>query len=274
MSRTTKEASVLLKTFANMTEYHRYLQNGVVQDGFKEYQASQEGSEDFTGTKDYAEADKLYLQGDSETAKKIDKQEGITAMIKKYAAQKPMMKKFVSVAGFMPHVPNFIAGVPVNMIAAKRTKVKERVTDVVLNMMIDCGVTVDEIVRTMVELFKAIMMIESNGTRVNVFSAELSKCRSGKQYAGMCVKIKNATQPIDIVKMVYPLVNPSMLRRHNFRFLEVTEGVDPQFNHGYGMVLDECTNVLKKQLKDKHVIDFYKIRNRKSDEIVKIIYNN
>ena len=263
---------VIFKQFPNMTELHKYLENGEVQDGFKSYQASQKEG-DWSGTKDYKTADDLFMKGDKENAAKMDKMSGgIRELIRKYAAQKPTMKKFVSVAGFMPHVPNYLAGVPVSMIAAKRTKIPEKVTDIVVNMQIDCGVSCEEIIITMVELFKAIMMIESTGTRVNLYSGELVHNVSAQQFVGLMVKIKSSSQPIDIVKMVYPLVHPSMLRRHNFRYMEVTKGVSPEFNDGYGRCGEENTERLRKIMKDAHVTDFYECRHKKAEEIVKQIF--
>lgn len=267
---------VVFKSFANMTEFHRYLENGVVQDGFKSSPASQETDDErWYGTKSYSVADELYMKGDKENAKKIDQLSGgIRELIRKYAAQKPMMKKYVSVAGFMPHVPNYIAGVPTSMIAARRTKVPERVTDILINMQIDCSVSCEEIIKTMVELFKAIMMIESNGTRINLYSGEMVHNDAAKQFVGLMVKIKDSRQPIDIVKMVYPLVHPSMLRRHDFRFMEVTKGVDPSFHCGYGRVGEDNTKKLREIAKNAHVTDFYEIRRKNADEIVKVIFQN
>lgn len=265
---------VLFKRFANMTEYHTYLENGVVQPAFKGYQASKEGSKNFTGTKDYESADKLYMYGDEDNAKKVNETANIKMLIKKYAATKPMTKKFVNVAGAMPHVPNFIAGIPTNMVMLRRVKVKERVMDVFFNMAIPCFVSTETIIKTTVELFKAIMSIESNGTRVNLYVGEAVRNHANSQVVGMAIKIKNATQPIDIVKMVYPLVNPSMLRRHHFRFMEVTEGVKDDFRDGYGRVSDKAHEYAKKEMRGVHCVSFEGIKNMECESIVREILDN
>lgn len=265
---------ILFKKFANMTEYHTYLEEGVVQPAFEHYQASQSGSQKFTGTADYTDADKLYMFGDKKNAKKINEKENIKMMIKKYAATKPTTKKFVCVAGAVPHVPNFIAGVPTNMVMLKRVKVKERVMDVFFNMAIPCYVETETIIKTTVELFKAIMTIESNGTRVNLYVGECVRNSRNTQVVGMAIKIKHSTQPIDIEKMVYPLVNPSMLRRHHFRFMEVTEGVEPDFNDGYGRVSDKAHEYAKKEMRGVHCVSFEGIKNMNCESIVREILDN
>lgn len=266
---------VLFKKFANMSEYHSYLESGKVQPAFKSRQASKSGGKRFTGTESYEEADKLYLWGDEETAKKLDGSYSIKTMIRKYAATKPTTKKFVSVCGAVPHVPNYIAGIPTNMIAIRRVKVKERVTDVFFNMCISCDVSTEEIIETTIELFKAIMTIESSGTRVNLYAGEAVINKSHTQVAGMAIKIKNATQPIDIVKMVYPLVNPSMLRRHHFRWLEVTKGIEKDFHNGYGRVRDNLTMpYVKKEMRNCHCVCFNEIRKMTCDSIVRTILDN
>lgn len=265
---------VLFQKFANMSEYHRYLESGKVQPAFKK-ESSKNGSRSFTGTVSYGAADKLYLWGDEETAKRLDGNYSIKTMIRKYAATKPTTKKFVSVCGAVPHVPNYIAGIPTNMIAIKRVKVKERVMDVFFNMCIDCTVSTEEIIATTIELFKAIMSIESNGTRVNLYVGEAVINKSYDQVVGMAIKIKNATQPIDIVKMVYPLVNPSMLRRHHFRWMEITAGIRENFSDGYGRVNDKKTMpYVRKEMRNCHCVCFNEIRNMTCDSIVRTIIDN
>ena len=119
------------------------------------------------------------------------------------------------------------------------------------------------------------MSIESNGTRVNLYVGEAVINKSYDQVAGMAIKIKNATQPIDIVKMVYPLVNPSMLRRHHFRWMEITAGIAQNFSDGYGCVNDKKTMpYVKKEMRNCHCVCFNEIRNMTCDSIVRTIIDN
>ena len=58
----------------------------------------------------------------------------------------------------------------------------------------------------------------------------------GKRYC-IKVRIKSANERLNINKLSFPLVHPSMLRRLFFRFVEVHPGVPRSFVRGYGMPL-------------------------------------
>ena len=48
------------------------------------------------------------------------------------------------------------------------------------------------------------------------------------------VRIKSANEKMNISKLAFPLVHPSMLRRLFFRFIEVYPNVTKPFTSGYG----------------------------------------
>ena len=51
------------------------------------------------------------------------------------------------------------------------------------------------------------------------------------------MRIKSANERLNINKLSFPLVHPSMLRRLFFRFVEVHPGVPRSFIRGYGTPL-------------------------------------
>ena len=72
----------------------------------------------------------------------------------------------------------------------------------------------------------------------NLYVASISCMTSGGAAQGFILKIKDSGQYIDLLKTAYPLINPSFLRRHDFRFLEITPGVPYNSNYGY-VIMDE-----------------------------------
>jgi hypothetical protein len=58
--------------------------------------------------------------------------------------------------------------------------------------------------------------------------------------------VKNATEKLNLSKLAFPLVHPSMLRRLYLRWLEVFPGVPKSFVGGYGhpMSIDEMKDVV------------------------------
>lgn len=262
------------KLFNSLTVFHTYLENGKVQPFFEYSQNSQgENRVRFTGTHDYHEADKLFLYGDRELAKQIEDAGVVTTRIR-LTQQKPKRQVYSSVVGFAPHVPNYIAGRPNSMINARKVDVKTPIISVVYNCSVSGGTNKKYIISAAANLFSAVMMIEAKGIRVNLYHAVVS--RKNDQTIAAVIKVKDSGQPIDVFKMCYPMVHPSMLRRHYFRFVEVTEGINSDFVYSYGHPVNDRDNVRKAidrtNLKDYKSLSFEEIRDMNSaDEVVKFI---
>lgn len=221
----------IIKKFDNIHQYQTYLDNGTLNDGVTR-ESSKTGSYHFTHTDDYDHANHLMKTGDREIAEQIE-ETGIYTTNKRVFATRPRAKMVQSVGGFMPNVPAYLAGAKKQMWQMKKKPVKQRVITVFYNCS-TCGSTsADEIVKTSAQLLSAIMQIEGTGTKVNLYYANLAK--SDGQCVGPVIKIKDSGQYMDVLKMCYPLVHPSMMRRHFFRFEEVTDGVSRRLpNGGYG----------------------------------------
>ena len=61
------------------------------------------------------------------------------------------------------------------------------------------------------------------------------------------VRIKSANEKLNVSKLAFPLVHPSMLRRLFFRFIEVYPNVTKSFVSGYGSpaTSNEMRNIFK-----------------------------
>ena len=69
------------------------------------------------------------------------------------------------------------------------------------------------------------------------------------------VKIKDASQKMNVKQIAFPLVHPSMLRRMILRVIEIADEYDDRFVYGYGILFDirDYKNIVK-NLKDSYFI--------------------
>lgn len=227
----------IVKKFESIAEMHTYLERGKVQKAFVNKENSLTNSKSFTGTTDYDEAEGLLLYGDEDSAKKVNAAgvEKVRKNIQKYINKRSI---YTSPVGFAAHVPNYLAGTPNSMIAQRITRQPKKVITVVYSDTAHSGVTAKEISDTAAKVFSALVIIEAGGVQVNMYSGVTAweSGRSGVQRVGFFTKIKKAGQRFDILRMCYPCINPSWLRRHYFRFIEVTEGIISDYASSYGHV--------------------------------------
>lgn len=223
----------IFNRFGSIKQFNDYLQAGKTNQGWL-YESALDTSKDKhedCRTWNFEEATDLMLYGDKKLLTKIENAGVYTTRLK---VQKNQVRRtiYTSVVGCQPHVPNYVAGVPVAMINEKKVKVKQKIVTVFYNMAVRGDVSASAIIEACAQLISACMIIEGNGIRVNIFAGSVS--RDAGQRVGFAIKIKDSGQPFDTLKMCYPMAHPSMNRRHKFRYLEVTEGVKRGWSVGYG----------------------------------------
>ena len=172
---------------------------------------------------------------------------------------------------------------PKSMIANKRVIYKDsKVLSLVYNCSIDCTISAEEINKVSAELVNAVLGLEKKGYRINLYVGIITgytktiRRKESGELCAMFVKIKDSGQYMDVKKMAYPLVNPSMLRRHYFRFVETAPGLtDYSWPRGYGRPIrdrGEAEPVVKSSgINAKKVVSFYDLRYMKSADIMKYL---
>lgn len=218
----------------------------------------------WAGTKTWPEAVALFNNGDAKIAKEI--KGGVIETLKNN-------KRFVSrietcVVGAAPHVPNFIAGRPNAMIRLQPQPKKMSVVTCIYNISVNAGITPELMRQAAIKMLSAVKMLEDSGTRVNLYLADISV--RGEEEIGWAMRIKTASQHLDILKTAYPLCNPAMLRRHSFRFTEVT----PQnFGAGeYGRASEDTTELCKQcGIRDAISIGFSAVGRKTAKELAEHI---
>lgn len=268
------------KTFESVGEFSNYLRMTKTKPEFEEqYNGPTSQRLDrptWYGSESYEQADDMLLFGARDLADKLEAA-GVRQTRLKLQKQQPKRVIRTAVAGFAPHVPNYIAGVPTAMITVREKRVQQKVVTIVYNCGIRWSVSSEDIIRATANLMSAAMQIEAAGTRVNMYvlSSGDNGARKDEQFYCMSVKIKEAGQAFDTMKMAYPLIHTSMFRRHVFRFLEVAPGLSKKFVQGYGSYGNSSARIatIAKEggLKFDRLVDYDDIKGRTPEEIIKLV---
>ena len=207
---------------------------------------SVEGDEKWTKTKTFDEAVELFKNGWSDMAGKLVQRLKVIE-----SKTEPTMKprNSTGIHGYQAIVPMYLNGQPNNMLNKKMVPVKQKV--ITINKSIDyhSGVSTDSIVEESVKAMQIVKKLEAQGYRCNlnlVLGSSAGFGSSERQFV-VKIRIKSANEKLNVSKLAFPLVHPSMLRRLFFRFIEVYPNVNDKFVRGYGKPANsyELRNVFK-----------------------------
>lgn len=202
---------------------------------------------DFTNTKSFDEAIDLLHNGWTDKAKELTKK--LKAVERDMA---PIMKqqRCVSVAGYQPIVPLFLAGQPANMIGTRMQPVKQKVVTLVKSVSYSGNVEPEEWTEQGLKALAVVKKLESNGLRVNVDIVRGGYDPDTKSNGIVCrVRVKNANERLNVSKLAFTMCHPSIQRRLMFRFTEVYDRVSSGYRSTYGMTF--ITSDWKKVLDKK-----------------------
>lgn len=203
---------------------------------------SVEGSKSFTNTSNYEEAESLLRNGWDYMAKQLNKK--LEAKTKGMSVG-TRNKMVYDVAGYQASVPRYLQGIPTSMVNSKRVPAKQKVVTINKSIAYRCGTSTQEIIEESVKALQIIKKIESQGMKVNLnvvigVTSQFEKRPGGALNFGagekfvIKVRVKNSNERLNVSKLAFCLVNPSMYRRIGFRFFEVYEHTPRSFQHTYG----------------------------------------
>lgn len=182
------------------------------------------------GTKSFNEATELFKNGWQFGA------EELTKKLKVAETQKDVQtayKNVLSMCGYQAVVPLYLQGVPNNMINKKIVPVKNRVITINKTISVSSSVSSETMKNESIKCFQIIKKIEQSGIRVNL------NLMMSSGHACVKIRLKSASEKLNISKLAFPLVHPSMFRRLYFRFIEVYPTIPNSFACGYGRVPSE-----------------------------------
>lgn len=154
----------------------------------------------------FAEAFELLDKGDAKRAAMI-KAEG---EILNEAQGGTMPKIEVGVYGCIPSVPNYLRGVPTNMMRVVREPRRNPIIDVYVDTGISYSTKLKEAAIAAAKIANVITAVEMSGVRINLYTVFGTKeCNDA---AGFAVKIKEANAPLNLLNIAFPMTNSAFCR--------------------------------------------------------------
>ena len=258
--------------FESVTEFILTIDTRKVRESFEDKQHSQTKDFEFTETFSYEEANNLFLYGDKKNADKLNEAlRKIKAQGKGNATRNSL---YNSPCGFMPIVPKVLAGDPNNMLAIKKQAYRStKVINIIYSMSCSGSVPAVEILNNSAKLVEVICQLEKNGYRVNLYSGYNARFKFKGQeiHTAFIIKLKDSGKYLDPLKIAYPLVNPSFLRRHAFKWLETFPKFDARGDYGGAMNGEQFREFMKDKFKNAVILSFYDICGKDTKEIAKYI---
>lgn len=195
----------------------------------------------FTGTKSFEEADDLLMNGDLETAKKMNAK---ARNVKQAKGVKNTITR--GPVGFVPNIPAYLSGNPNNMFFVRSQSYKStKVVSLIINNTVPYTVGGDELAAFGVNLLNVVTALESKGYRLNVYITDTSYFDKSKNTGVLVVKIKDSGKPLNLTKVAYPIANPSFSRRHCRNWIEKNGNLKSK-GYGFGLPYSESKAILAK----------------------------
>lgn len=204
--------------FDSINDVVQFIRNETVTPTYRYLLKSEYGSASFTGTDSYKAAEDLLLHGWDELSKELTESlRGVNMNV----SYRP--KNCYSVAGYQCSVPRYLQGIPTNMISNKRIPVKNKVINITKSISYSCSVKTETIKEESLKVLRLVNKLEADGYRVNLniaFIGAKNSLVNNPKMVSIVVKIKDASQRMNIKQMAFPMVHPSMLRRIMFGVIE------------------------------------------------------
>lgn len=227
------DGKVVKVEFNSLNEFYNYLCETPLNDAFrrstKESDSKSSWAKVWTKTESFEEASDLFKHGWSDMSDKL-----VQKLKAEQSKMEPVMvlKNTIGVQGYHPIVPLYLMGVPTNMVRREMRPAKQKV--ITLNKSVNYGADVssDRIVDESIKAMLLIKKLEAQNYRCNL-NLVMGTYTWSRSFI-IKIRIKSANEKLNVSKLSFPLVHPSMLRRLLFRFIEVHPLVTEDFVSGYG----------------------------------------
>lgn len=227
------DGKVVKVEFNSLIEFYNYLCETPLNDAFRWSHKDSDNrdyeSKVWTKTESFEEASELFKHGWSEMSDQL-----VQRLKAEQSKMEPVMvsKNVTGVQGYQPIVPLYLMGVPNNMVRRQMTPAKQKV--ITLNKCVNYNgmVSSDRIVNESIKALLLIKKLEAQNYRCNL-NLILGTYTWGRTFI-VKIRIKSANEKLNVSKLSFPLVHPSMLRRLLFRFIEVHPLTTSDFVDSYG----------------------------------------
>lgn len=235
--------------FNTINEFISYIKSGKkTKDWEEEY--SYDNNYAFSMTRTLEEAYELCQNGWDEGANKISNKINERKNIQ--VSTKKNFQRYIDVVGFQAIVPNYLNGIPKQMMNSRLIVKKDKIINFYKNLTYNANVSTDQMIDEGVRCLELVKSLENQGYRVNIFALFSSLGESQKRTRKILnletIKIKNSSERLNISKMAFLLAHPSFLRRISFKYTEISEDYPAKiFYPSYGKAFRD-NKVLKEYL--------------------------
>lgn len=127
----------------------------------------------------------------------------------------------LGVYGCLPSIPNYLRGVPANMMRVRRDPRRMPVIDMYVECAIYDGIDTNKVTKAAARIANVIVATEQSGVRVNLYATCGSRDSSGDGSSyGICVKLKDADAPINLLNIAFCICNRAFCRCIFVRWME------------------------------------------------------
>lgn len=246
-----KTNGIWIAEFKSIREFEQFITETPENKVFKGHNLSSKEetwwTANFTKTESFKEAIDLLHNGWTDKARELTKR--LKAVERDMA---PVMKqqRCISVAGYQPIVPLFLAGQPASMVGTRMQPVKQKVVTLVKSISYNGNIEPEEWTEQGLKALAVVKKLEANGLRVNIDIVRGGYDPDSHSNGIACrVRVKNANERLNISKLAFTMCHPSIQRRLMFRFTEVYDKVTTGYRSTYGMTF--TTSDWKKVLDQK-----------------------
>lgn len=220
--------------YNSLAEFYEYITNTPLNETFRWGRLSSVDNDySFSQTYTFEEATELLKTGWQDMSERLTQ----TLKAEMGKMEKVMVSKnMVSVQGYQPIVPLYLNGIPANMVSRRMQLMKQKVITLNKSITYSGAVSTEQMVEQSIKALAIVKKLENQNYRCNL-NIILGTEEPGKGYT-IKIRVKSANERLNINKLSFPLVHPSMLRRLFFRFIETYPNVPGSFRLGYGRPTD------------------------------------
>lgn len=152
---------------------------------------------------------------------------------------------FNDVVGYAPIVPLALQGVPTSMQNSYMKPIKAKVLDVYYDMTAASCTSKEQIIEAGQKLLAAIMELEMQGYKFNLYAIQSYWGWGGKTCDMLCTKIKSSNTPLDLKRISFPLTHPAYFRVIGFDWYSKTPKGEYRFGYGHALGYDFPDEVMQ-----------------------------
>lgn len=193
-------------------------------------QAHRDLDKSWTGVGTYEEALDLLRNGYQPTVEKLK-----SALNAKRTSTSKRISFHNDIQGFAPVVPLALKGVPNSMVNMTMKPMKAKVIDIYYDIGCSCGTSTNTIIKNGQILLSAIIELERQGYRFNLYAVQTYNSNGGNDSDVLCVKVKDSNRPLDLRRISFPLTHPAFSRVIGFDWY--SKMPKARYRSGYGKSL-------------------------------------